>query len=139
MDDSFAACIHKIRKEKRIIMKYLKQFLIILVISLIGEILNKLLPLPVPASIYGMVILFAGLLSGIIKLESVKEAGSFLIEIMPVMFIPAGVGLMSSWLNLKPVIIPVCIITVVAIFTVMLVSGHVTQYIVKHSKNKDEF
>ena len=120
-------------------MKYLKQFLIILVISLIGEILNKLLPLPVPASIYGMVILFAGLLSGIIKLESVKEAGSFLIEIMPVMFIPAGVGLMSSWLNLKPVIIPVCIITVVAIFTVMLVSGHVTQYIVKHSTNKDEF
>ena len=120
-------------------MKYLKQFLIILVISLIGEILNKLLPLPVPASIYGMMILFAGLLSGIIKLESVKEAGSFLIEIMPVMFIPAGVGLMSSWLNLKPVIIPVCIITVVAIFTVMLVSGHVTQYIVKYSKNKDEF
>lgn len=91
MDDSFAACIHKIRKEKRIIMKYLKQFLIILVISLIGELLNKLLPLPVPASIYGMVILFIGLLSGVIKLSSVKEAGSFLIEIMPVMFIPAGV------------------------------------------------
>ena len=106
MDDSFAACIHKIRKEKRIIMKYLKQFLIILVISLIGELLNKLLPLPVPASIYGMVILFIGLLSGVIKLSSVKEAGSFLIEIMPVMFIPAGVGLMSSWLNLKPIIIP---------------------------------
>ena len=131
--------IQKTAQGWRFIMKYLKQFLIILVISLIGEILNKLLPLPVPASIYGMVILFAGLLSGIIKLESVKEAGSFLIEIMPVMFIPAGVGLMSSWLNLKPVIIPVCIITVVAIFTVMLVSGHVTQYIVKHSKNKDEF
>ena len=74
MDDSFAACIHKIRKEKRIIMKYLKQFLIILVISLIGELLNKLLPLPVPASIYGMVILFIGLLSGVIKLSSVKEA-----------------------------------------------------------------
>lgn len=132
MNDGFASCIQRIafyviRIKKtaqgwRFIMKYLKQFLIILVISLIGEILNKLLPLPVPASIYGMVILFAGLLSGIIKLESVKEAGSFLIEIMPVMFIPAGVGLMSSWLNLKPVIIPVCIITVAAIFTVMLVS-----------------
>ena len=81
MDDSFAVCIHKIRKEKRIIMKYLKQFLIILVISLIGELLNKLLPLPVPASIYGMVILFIGLLSGVIKLSSVKEAGSFLASI----------------------------------------------------------
>ena len=137
MDDSFAACIHKIRKEKRIIMKYLKQFLIILVISLIGELLNKLLPLPVPASIYGMVILFIGLLSGVIKLSSVKEAGSFLIEIMPV--IPAGVGLMSSWLNLKPIIIPVCIITVVTIFTVMIVSGHVTQFIVKRTKKNDEY
>lgn len=139
MDDSFAACIHKIRKEKRIIMKYLKQFLIILVISLIGELLNKLLPLPVPASIYGMVILFIGLLSGVIKLSSVKEAGSFLIEIMPVMFIPAGVGLMSSWLNLKPIIIPVCIITVAVIFTVMIVSGHVTQFIVKRTKKNDEY
>ncbi len=139
MDDSFAECIHKIRKEKRIIMKYLKQFLIILVISLIGELLNKLLPLPVPASIYGMVILFIGLLSGVIKLSSVKEAGSFLIEIMPVMFIPAGVGLMSSWLNLKPIIIPVCIITVAAIFTVMIVSGHVTQFIVKRTKKNDEY
>ncbi len=139
MDDSFAVCIHKIRKEKRIIMKYLKQFLIILVISLIGELLNKLLPLPVPASIYGMVILFIGLLSGVIKLSSVKEAGSFLIEIMPVMFIPAGVGLMSSWLNLKPIIIPVCIITVTAIFTVMIVSGHVTQFIVKRTKKNDEY
>lgn len=139
MDDSFAACIHKIRKEKRIIMKYLKQFLIILVISLIGELLNKLLPLPVPASIYGMVILFIGLLSGVIKLSSVKEAGSFLIEIMPVMFIPAGVGLMSSWFNLKPIIIPVCIITVAAIFTVMIVSGHVTQFIVKRTKKNDEY
>lgn len=139
MDDSFAECIHKIRKEKRIIMKYLKQFLIILVISLIGELLNKLLPLPVPASIYGMVILFIGLLSGVIKLSSVKEAGSFLIEIMPVMFIPAGVGLMSSWLNLKPIIIPVCIVTVAAIFTVMIVSGHVTQFIVKRTKKNDEY
>ena len=139
MDDSFAVCIHKIRKEKRIIMKYLKQFLIILVISLIGELLNKLLPLPVPASIYGMVILFIGLLSGVIKLSSVKEAGSFLIEIMPVMFIPAGVGLMSSWLNLKLIIIPVCIITVATIFTVMIVSGHVTQFIVKRTKKNDEY
>ena len=60
-------------------MKYLKQFLIIIAISMIGEILKYLLPLPVPASIYGMVILFVGLMTGIIKLESVREAGKFLI------------------------------------------------------------
>ena len=101
--------IYEIRAQKKrgLFMKYLKQFLIILVISLVGELMNKFIPLPVPASIYGMVILFAGLLTGLIKLDAVKEAGRFLIEIMPVMFIPAGVGLISSWLNLKPILVPI--------------------------------
>ena len=71
-------------------MKLLRQFLIILAISFVGEALKYLLPLPVPTSIYGMVILFVGLLTGLIKLSWVKDAGKFLIAVMPVMFIPAG-------------------------------------------------
>ena len=118
-------------------MKYIKQFLIILAISFVGELLRYLIPLPIPASIYGMVILFVGLMTGLIKLEAVKDAGKFLIEIMPVMFIPAGVGLISSWLNLKPILVPICIITVATIFTVMGVSGHVTQFIVRRTKRGD--
>lgn len=82
-------------------MKLLRQFLIILAISFVGEALKYLIPLPVPASIYGMVILFVGLLTGLIKLRWVKDAGKFLIAVMPVMFIPAGVGLMSSWGGIK--------------------------------------
>ena len=100
-------------------MKLLRQFLIILAISFVGEALKYLLPLPVPASIYGMVILFVGLLTGLIKLSWVKDAGKFLIAVMPVMFIPAGVGLMSSWGVLKPMLVPVLVVTVVAIITVM--------------------
>ena len=69
-------------------MKYVKQFLIIIGISLAGEILKYILPLPIPASIYGMAILFIALLTGIIKLKDVRETGKFLIEIMPLMFIP---------------------------------------------------
>lgn len=72
-------------------MKYIRQFLIILAISFIGELLKYVLPLPIPASIYGMAILFVCLMTGWIKLEAVKETGKFLIEIMPLMFIPAGV------------------------------------------------
>ena len=104
-------------------MKLLRQFLIILAISFVGEALKYLLPLPVPASIYGMVILFVGLLTGLIKLSWVKDAGKFLIAVMPVMFIPAGVGLMSSWGVLKPMLVPVLVVTVVAIITVMAVTG----------------
>ena len=118
-------------------MKYLKQFLISVVISLAGEILKALLPLPVPASIYGMVLLFAGLVSGIIKLDAVKETGKFLIEIMPVMFIPAGVGLMSSWGVLKPMFVPVSVVTVVVLVAVMAVTGNVSQAIIRYKRRKE--
>ena len=64
-------------------MKYVKQFLIILLISFIGEGLNYLIPAPVPASIYGMVILFVCLCTKVVKLDDVKDTGMFLIEIMP--------------------------------------------------------
>ncbi len=117
-------------------MKYLKQFLIILLISFIGEILKAVLPLPVPASIYGMAILFVCLVTGILKPEAVKDAGKFLIETMPIMFIPAGVGLMASWGVLKPMLVPVVVITVVVLVAVMAVSGRVAQAIIRHERSK---
>ncbi len=117
-------------------MKYIKQFLIILLISFIGEGLNFLIPAPIPASIYGMVILFVCLCTKIIKLDDVKDTGLFLIEIMPLMFIPAGVGLMKSWGVLKPLLIPVLVITVVSLVAVMGISGRVSQSIIKGKKSK---
>ncbi|MDO4491907.1 MAG: CidA/LrgA family protein [Lachnospiraceae bacterium] len=117
-------------------MKYIKQFLIILGISFAGELLKMLLPFPVPASIYGMVLLFAGLLSGVIRLDAVKETGTFLIEIMPVMFIPAGVGLMTSLGTLKAMLVPVSIVTVVTILTVMLATGRISQSIIRRTEEK---
>jgi holin-like protein len=115
-------------------MKYIRQFFLILIISLIGEVLNYLLPLPIPASIYGMVLLFAGLMTGIIKLESVKETGSFLIEVMPLMFIPAGVGLITSWETIQRIFVPVIVIVVVTLITVMAATGLVSQTIIRKSK-----
>ena len=119
-------------------MKYIKQFLIILIISFFGEILNIVLPMPIPASIYGMVILFFGLKTGLIKLESVKETGHFLSEIMPVMFIPAGVGLMTSWGMLQPLLLPISVILVVTNITVMVATGRVSQFIIRWRSKTDE-
>ena len=118
-------------------MKYVKQFLIIIGISLAGEILKYILPLPIPASIYGMAILFIALLTGIIKLKDVRETGKFLIEIMPLMFIPAGVGLMSSWGVLKPLLVPVSVITVVSLVVVMAAGGLVSQAVIRITIKKN--
>ena len=119
-------------------MKYLKQFGIIICISLIGEILNDVLPFPIPASVYGFVFLFVCLMCGVIKLDSVKETGKFLIEIMPIMFIPAAAGLVESFEILKPILVEVSVILVVTTVIVMSVAGRITQYVLRREKNKNE-
>lgn len=117
-------------------MKYLKQFFVIIVISFIGEILHAVIPLPVPASIYGIVLLFIGLMSGIVPLEAVKDAGAFLIEIMPVMFVPAAVGLIESWDFLSDKLISYVIVAFVTTFVVMVVTGIVTQRVIRGRKER---
>ena len=117
-------------------MKYLRQFMIILLVSFWGELLKYVIPLPVPASIYGLVILFILLETGILKLNSVKETSVFLIEIMPLMFIPAGVGLMESWGDLNSMLLEVVVIILVSTVLVMGVSGKVTELVLKRSANK---
>ena len=119
-------------------MKYARQFAIILVISMIGEILNRIVPLPIPASIYGLILMFAALRAGIIKLNAVKETGYFLIEIMPVMFIPAAVGLLETWGLLRQVWLPFCVITLLSTIAVMAVAGHVTQGVLKGFQHKED-
>ena len=119
-------------------MKYLIQFLIILAISFAGEVLHIVLPLPVPASIYGMVLLFVLLLTGALKVNQVKDVGKFLIEIMPVMFIPAGVGLLTAWGILKPVCVPIILITVITTVVVMIVTGRVTQAVIRMDRKKGQ-
>ena len=84
----------------------------------------------VPASVYGFAILFIGLLSGVIKLAHVKDTGKLLIEIMPVMFIPAGVGLLESWPQLAPIGVPVAVITLISTVVVMVISGKITQFVI---------
>lgn len=119
-------------------MKYIKQAAIIFLISLIGEVLKKLIPLPVPASIYGMVIMFVCLCTGIIKLSDVKETGKFLVEIMTVLFIPAGVGLMASFGILKPYILPACLILVASSLVTMFAAGRASQSIIRHGNKKGD-
>ena len=118
-------------------MKYIWQFGIILLVSFVGEVLNHYIPLPIPASIYGLVIMFTGLKTGIIKYEYVKDAGHFLIDIMPLMFIPAAVGLMVTWDVLQPVFLPLAVIAVVSTVLVMAVTGKVSDMIIHRGQKKE--
>ena len=117
-------------------MKWMKQFGIILLISFVGEILEKWIPLPIPASIYGIILLFLCLKLNIIPHEAVHETGKFLIEIMPLMFIPAAVGLLETWDVIAPAWLEYVAVTGISTWVVMIVSGRVTQFVIRR-KRKD--
>ena len=119
-------------------MKFLRQFMIILLLSFLGEVLKMFIPLPIPASVYGLVLMLVCLMTGVLKTSQVKDAAFFLIEIMPLMFIPAGVGLIDSWGELRPILLPVIVLLLVSTVLVMGVSGQVTQQMMHHGKKEDK-
>ena len=118
-------------------MNILRQFSVILLISLTGEALSYLIPLPIPASIYGIALLFLLLCTGALRVESVKEVSSFLIAVMPVMFIPAGVGLLESFGLLLHALPAYLVITVVSTIAVMAVSGRAAQAVIRRSSGEE--
>ncbi|MGN0772694.1 MAG: CidA/LrgA family protein [Candidatus Ventricola sp.] len=118
-------------------MKILRQFSVILLISLAGEALSFLIPLPIPASIYGIALLFLLLCTGLLRVESVKEVSSFLIGIMPVMFIPAAVGLTESFGLLLPALPAYIVITLVSTLAVMIVSGRAAQAVIRRESGEE--
>ena len=112
-------------------MKYLKQLLLIFAVAFVGEVLNHLIPLPIPASIYGIIILFLLLVFHIIPLDAVKGTGDFLVSMMQVFLIPAVVGLLDIWDIIRPSLFAYAVIILVSTFVVMGISGKVTQTLIR--------
>lgn len=119
-------------------MKFLIQFMIIIAFSFLGELLHYILPLPIPASIYGIVLLFVALELKWVKVKDIRETSSFLIAVMPVMFIPAAVGLIDSWKSIGNSWLGYIIVTVLTTFVVMGVSGWITQFVIQRNKVQKE-
>lgn len=118
-------------------MKYIKQFMIIMVISFMGECVKALLPFMIPASVYGLVIMLIALMTGIVKLEAVKDTAEFFVQTMPVMFIPPTVGLLAAWPLFKDIVIPFCVVCAVTTIIVMIVTGHMSQLIIRLKKRRN--
>lgn len=108
-------------------MKYVFQLTRILAFCFAGEVLHTLLPLPVPASIYGLVLLVAALLTGLVRLDQIREIAVFLTGIFPLLFVPAAVGVMELRAELAAMLVPVVLAAVPVTVLVMAASGLTTQ------------
>ncbi|MFI3212063.1 MAG: CidA/LrgA family protein [Eubacteriales bacterium] len=115
-------------------MKYVMQLMIIFGVSMVGEFLNKILPLPVPASVYGLVIMFLLLVTKIVKVEQVEDVSKYLMAIMPLFFIEPSVGLMNSFEAIKGNVIALCLASFLSFVAVMVVTGLSAQFIIRKKK-----
>lgn len=117
-------------------MKYVFQFARIMGFCLAGEVLHAVLPLPIPAGIYGLVLLAAALLTGVVKIEQVKQTGDFLSGLFPILFIPTVAGVMEVWDLIQGNLIPIVIALIPVTWAVMAVAGKVTQSIMDKGEKK---
>lgn len=110
-------------------MKYLKQLLIILAFTFVGEVLHLLIPLPIPASIYGLLLLFLALHTGLLRLKSVHTVGDWMISILPLLFVAPGVSILGCWDLIAPYIVPLVVVILSTTVLIFVVSGKVSQWL----------
>ena len=118
-------------------MKYIKQFFIILAFCILGEVLAAVIPFPIPASIYGFVLLFIALCTGLLKPEHISQTADFLISIIGILFVAPAVNIMAYYDVIAPALAPVCIIVILSTFVVFGVSGLVTQWLRRREEKKN--
>ena len=118
-------------------MKYVKQVAIILLFSFLGEVCRFLIPINIPASIYGMGLLFGALSLKLVRLEDVRETGSFLTSLLPLLFVAPTVALMEYWHLVKPVLLPFALISFVVTILVFAAGGLVTKWMIGRGKKDD--
>ena len=119
-------------------MKYMKQIGIIATISFISELLHFFIPLPIPASVYGMVLLFVFLCLGIIKLSQVENVADWLLSIMPIFFIAPSVGLINSFDSIKGQVLPLVAVCFISTIVVTALTGFVAQALIRLQKKRKE-
>ena len=109
-------------------MKYLSQFLIILGFSLVGEALQLVIPLPIPASVYGLALLFAALCLKLVRPEQVRDAGGFLVSLLPLLFISPVVGLLENWAIIQEALLPIALLVAASTVLAFGISGRIAQW-----------
>ena len=118
-------------------VKYIFQFARITAFCLAGEVLAALLPLPIPASVYGLLLMVAALKTGVLKLDQVRETGLFLTGIFPLLFVPAAAGVVELGSQLMDLLLPAVLAIVPITALVMAVTGMVAQKCAGRKEHKN--
>ena len=112
-------------------MKMMYQIGILFGVCLIGQTISVFLPIPFPGSVLSMIILFLLLYFRVLKVDHIRQKADFLLKNMAFFFIPAGIGILSSFYLIRSSILPLLLIIVVSTIltfgaTALTVQGVIT-------------
>lgn len=119
-------------------MKYITQLLYIVLFTGLGELLEYVIPLPVPAAIYGLVLMLIALCTGIVKPEKIADTARFLIAVMPLLFVAPAVNILRYWNIIRSEVVAICVVMVVSTVVVFAVSGLVTKWLLPKEVPEDD-
>ena len=83
-----------------------------------------------------LVLLLAALNFKLVKLDDVKEVGTYLTGIFPLLFVPAAAGVMELWAEMGEMLLPILIAIIPVTVLVMVTAGKTTQALTSRKKNK---
>ena len=119
-------------------MKYLSQFLIILGFTFLGEALQRLLPFGIPASVYGLALLFLALYFGLVKLPQVKQTANYLSSLLPLLFVSPTARIVEQWDLIRPQIFPIFLVLAASTFLTFGISGGIAQFLIRKGGRRHE-
>ena len=118
-------------------MKIICQIGILFALCWVSQIVEWLLPIPFPASVIGMVLLFALLWAQVLRVDHIREKSDFLLGNMAFFFLPAGVSILNYADVLRSTavqLVLICLLTTVITFGVTALSVRVTMALLERGK-----
>lgn len=117
-------------------MKYLFQFMIVLVFVFLGELCEHFIPLPIAGSIYGLLLLFIALWTGLVKLQWVSDIADWFHGVMALFFVAPAVAVIDIWAEISGIWYYLVILLVVAYFVTMVITGKTSDFFLERRRNK---
>ena len=119
-------------------MELLFEFARILLFCFAGELCHTLLPLPIPASVYGLILMLLALLTGLIRPEQIETAADFLIAILPLLFVAPTVALVARLERLASLVVPILLLGIAGTALVIGLSGRAAQAVGRREKHTED-
>ncbi|STP99116.1 sensor histidine kinase, lytK [Enterococcus faecalis] len=121
--------------EKKV-YSFLQQAAVFAIIMLIANGLAFISPIPMPASVIGMVLLFIGLCTKVVKLEQVEGLGNSLSTVITFLFVPSGISLVNSLGIMQQFGVQIVFVILVATLALLATTGWTGQMTIAHAKEE---